>query len=236
MQWFVFVRSQTSVQIRAPQIDQVRQIIQLSWPSMVQQFLFAMHLAVFMWVLSRLGASALAATFSVLNIGLLLVLPAVGLGQAALSLIGKAIAQQDIKRIKQWSRLILTTGLLSSLALLILVWLARDCLANLLLVSRELQHLTSSALPWYALAMVLETLIIILSRCLIVADRRKRAMLWVSLGQWGLFLPLMIWCIPSYGFIMVWWLHIGYRAIVSGILWLNWQQYLQQLKTQGQAS
>ena len=109
-------------------------------------------------------------------------------------------------------------------------------LANLLLVSRELQNLTSTALPWYALAMVLETLIIILSRCLIVAGQRKRAMIWVSLGQWGLFLPLMIWCIPSYGFIMVWWLHIGYRAIVSGILWLSWQHYLQQRKTQGQAS
>ena len=236
MQWIHFARAQNSVQIRAPQLDQIRQLAHLSWPSMVQQFAFAMHLAVFMWVLSRLGASALAATFSVLNIGLLLVLPAVGLGQAALSLIGKAIAQQDATLVKQWSRLILATGLLSSVALLILVWLGRDLLANLLLVSRELQNLTSAALPWYALAMVLETLIIILSRCLIVADQRKRTMIWVSLGQWGLFLPLIIWCIPSYGFIMVWWLHIGYRAIVSAVLWVNWQQYLQQLKTQGQAS
>jgi len=236
MQWLHFVRAQNSIQLRAPQLDQVRQLIHLSWPSMAQQFAFAMHLAVFMWILSRLGASALAATFSVLNIGLLLVLPAVGLGQAALSLIGKAIAQQDAKLIKQWSRLILTTGLLGSLALLVLVWLGREPLANLLLVSLELQHLTSTALPWYALAMVLETLIIILSRCLIVAGQRKRAMIWVSLGQWGLFLPLMIWCIPSYGFMMVWWLHIGYRAIVSGVLWLSWQQYLQPLKTQGQAN
>mgnify|MGYP003972144721 FL=1 len=236
MQWLHFVRAHGSVPLRAPKVDQIRQLIYLGWPSMVQQLAFSMHLAVFMWIVSHLGASALAATFSVLNVGLLLVLPAVGLGQATLSLIGKAIAQQDATRIKQWSRLILITGLLSSVMLLVLVWLGREPLANLLLVSRELQNLTSTALPWYALAMVLETLIIILSRCLIVAGPRKRPFIWVGLGQWGLFLPLMIWCIPSYGFIMVWWLHIGYRAIVSGILWLSWQHYLQQRKTQGQAS
>lgn len=200
-------------------------LLRFTWPPMLQQLAFALHLAVFFWILSQLGVSALAASFAVLNVGLLLILPAIGLGQAALSLIGTAVADGDRERAKKWSILIFRTAVFTALALTLCVAVVSQWLAQLLLVNRELQHLMATALPWYATAMVLETMIIILSRLLLLAGLRKTALVLVIASQWLLFLPLMAWLTPIYGFMSVWWLHIGYRMLGVLLLWLVWRRY-----------
>jgi Na+-driven multidrug efflux pump len=186
-------------------------------------------LAVFFWILSQLGASVLAASFAVLNVGLLLILPAIGLGQAALSLIGPAVANKDTAQAIRWSKLIMRTGLFTALVLMVCVGFMSQWLAQLLLVNRELQQLMATALPWYAIAMVLETIIIILSRFMLLAGLRKTALILVSASQWLLFLPLLAWLAPSYGFMSVWWLHIGYRMLAALLLWLVWRHYINGL-------
>jgi putative MATE family efflux protein len=201
-------------------------LLRCTWPTMLQQLAFALHLAVFFWILSQLGASALAASFAVLNVGLVLILPAIGLGQAALSLIGTAVANGDQDQAKKWSILILRTAVFTALALTLFIAAVSQWLAQLLLVNRELQQLMSTALPWYAIAMVLETIIIILSRFLLLAGLRKTALVLVSASQWLLLLPLMAWLAPTYGFMSVWWLHIGYRMFGVLLLWLVWRRYL----------
>jgi MATE family multidrug resistance protein len=204
-------------------------LLRFTWPPMLQQLAFALHLAVFFWILSQLGASVLAASFAVLNVGLLLILPAIGLGQAALSLIGPAVANKDTAQAIRWSKLIMRTGLFTALVLMVCVGFMSQCLAQLLLVNRELQQLMATALPWYAIAMVLETIIIILSRFMLLAGLRKTALILVSASQWLLFLPLLAWLAPSYGFMSVWWLHIGYRMLGVLLLWLVWRRYINGL-------
>lgn len=212
------------------------QLVKFSWPAMVQQLAFALHLAVFLWLLSWLGASAMAASFSVLNVGLLLVLPAIGLGQSAMTLVGSAMAAGNKPLLQQWSKLILQCGMAIAILLAALTWLSSFWLAEMVLISRDLQQLMASALPWYAIAMVFESAIVILTRCLIVVGRRKTTLILVSLGQWLLFLPLMAWLAPIHGFMLVWWLHIAYRMVVALLLWLSWKRFLSlpQRPTQAQ--
>jgi Na+-driven multidrug efflux pump len=168
----------------------------------------------------------MAASFAVLNVGLLLILPATGLGQAALSLIGTAVANKDKAQVIKWRKLIISTGIFTALVLMVFVGLMNQWLAQLLLVSRELQQLMATALPWYAMAMVLETVIIILSRFLLLTGLQKTTLIVVSSSQWLLFLPLLAWLAPSYGFMFVWWLHIGYRVVTVFLLWLVWRRYI----------
>jgi|TARA_B110001469_G_scaffold108173_1_gene108688 putative MATE family efflux protein len=202
-----------------------RLLLKFSWAPMLQQLMFALHLAIFLWILSQLGASVMAASFAVLNVGLLMVLPAVGLGQAALTLVGTTITTQDPTHAIKWSKLILRTGVLTALVVALCVGLMSPWLAQLLLVNRELQLLMAAALPWYAAAMILETAVIILSRLVLVAGLRKTVLMVVSCSQWLLFLPLLAWLAPSYGFMAVWWLHIGYRVVAVLILWLVWRRH-----------
>jgi Na+-driven multidrug efflux pump len=79
------------------------------------------------------------------------------------------------------------------------------------------------------MAMVLETGIIILSRMVVLTGSRKTVLILVSASQWLVFLPLLAWLAPSYGFMLVWWLHIGYRALSVLLLWLIWRQYIKSL-------
>jgi len=206
-------------------------LLRFTWPPMLQQLAFALHLASFLWILSHLGASVMAASFAVLNVGLLLILPAIGLGQSALSLIGTAMANKDKVKVMAWSKLILATGILTALALALFVGVMAPWFAQLLLVNRELQHLTAMALPWYAAAMVFETCIIILSRFVLLTGLRKIGLIVVTASQWLLFLPLLAWLAPTYGFMAVWWLHIVYRILGVVILWWIWRRYINGLYT-----
>ena len=206
-------------------------LLRFTWPPMLQQLAFALHLALFLWILSQLGASVMAASFAVLNVGLLLILPAIGLGQAALSLIGTAMANKDKVKTMAWSKLILATGILTALALALFVGVMAPWFAQLLLVNRELQQLTAMALPWYATAMILETCIIILSRFVLLTGLRKTGLILVTASQWLLFLPLLAWLAPIYGFMAVWWLHGVYRILAVVILWWIWRRYLKGLST-----
>ena len=201
-------------------------LLRFTWPPMVQQLGFALHLALFLWILSQLGSSVMAASFAVLNVGLLLILPAIGLGQAALSLIGTAVANKDKAQVIKWRKLIIRTGIFTALILMVFVGLMNRWLAQLILVSWELQQLMATALPWYAMAMVLETVIIILSRFLLLIGLQKTTLITVTSTQWLVFLPLLAWLAPSYGFAFVWWLHIGYRVVTVFLLWLVWRRYI----------
>jgi len=207
-------------------LEHWRVLLAFTWPPMLQQFIFALHLAIFLWILSLLGASVMAASFAVLNVGLLLILPAIGLGQATLSVLGAAMVNANKMHVKHWSNLILSTGICIALALAMLVGFMAPWLAQLLLVSRDLQQLTATALPWYAIAMVLETCIVILSRFVLITGRRKTVLILMTASQWLLFLPLLAWLAPAYGFMAVWWLHVGYRVISVFCLWWIWKRYL----------
>lgn len=206
-------------------------LLRFTWPPMLQQLAFALHLALFLWILSQLGASVMAASFAVLNIGMLLILPAIGLGQAALSLMGSAMANKDSFSTLAWSKLIIATGLVSALLLAVVVSIMAPWFAQLLLVNRELQQLTATALPWYAMAMIFETCIIILSRFVLLMGRRKTGFILVTGSQWLLFLPLLAWLAPTYGFMAVWWLHIVYRILTVSTLWCIWRRYIKRLST-----
>ena len=206
-------------------------LLRFTSPPMLQQLAFALHLALFLWILSQLGSSVMAASFAVLNVGLLLILPAIGLGQAALSLMGTAIANKDKVKTIAWSKVILATGILTALALALFVGVMAPWFAQLLLVNRELQQLTAMALPWYATAMILETCIIILSRFVLLTGLRKTGLILVTASQWLLFLPLLAWLAPIYGFMAVWWVHGVYRILAVVILWWIWRHYLKGLPT-----
>lgn len=190
-----------------------------SWPPILQQLAFSLHLAVFLYLVSLLGASAMAAAFAVLNVGLVMILPAVGLGQAAFNLIGSS-HHTDPALALRWSRLIIGASAISAIILALIITYSASFIASLLVVNRELQLLTQLALPWYACAMILESLIIVLSRLALISGSHKAVFAISSSSQWLVFLPLLLILGPMYGFIAIWWVHIGYRMLV--IIALGW--------------
>ncbi|MCB9682572.1 MAG: hypothetical protein H6733_13995 [Alphaproteobacteria bacterium] len=70
-------------------------LLRLSVPSAIQQQLFATGLVVLFWILGGIGAEQVAAANVLINVTLVAILPGIGLGLAAASLVGQALGRGD---------------------------------------------------------------------------------------------------------------------------------------------
>jgi putative MATE family efflux protein len=194
-------------------------MIRMALPGAIQQLAFALHLAVLLWIISKLGATALAASFTVLNIGLVILLPLMGLAQATSSLVAQA---QRPDYAWKWSKLALQSSIGSGLLSLLIIVLMLDYILPLMLVNREIIKLANLALPVYAFALVFDSFIQIASRSLIATQAARNVAIINILAQWAILLPITAWLVPMYGYMTIWWLQVIYRLSLGLGLWGYW--------------
>lgn len=206
------------------------------WPSMlkaglpgaIQQLAFTLHLAVLLWIISSLGATPLASAFTVLNIGLVILLPLMGIAQATSSLVAKTWSTStDIAY--QWSRLACLTAFGFGILCWLLVSLFKQPLLTLILINRELVLLAGLALPIYAFALVFDSLSQIATRSLIATQAPRKGAIINIIAQWGLLLPITAMAAPGYGFMAIWWLQVAYRLLLGLGLWATWRWHISKL-------
>ena len=197
-------------------------------PGAIQQLAFTLHLAVLLWIISSLGATPLAAAFTVLNIGLVILLPLMGIAQATSSLVAKTWST-SASIAYQWSRLACLTAFGLGILALLLVSLIKQPLLDLMLVNRELVLLAGMALPIYALALIFDSLSQIATRSLIATQAPRKGAIINIIAQWGLLLPITAISAPIYGFMAIWWLQVGYRLLLGIGLWATWRSHISKL-------
>ena len=202
-------------------------MFRVALPSALQQLAFALHLAILLWIISSQGATALAASFAVLNLGLIILLPLQGIAQASSSLIAKNFTAAD-NQAWQWSKLAMFTGLVCGLLCWLLVSITQPLFLPLILVNREIILLASIAIPIYAFALIFDSLGQIATRSLVATQATKRAAAVNILSQWGLLLPISAWLVPVYGFIAIWIIQVIYRLLLGVGLWLYWAKHARQ--------
>ena len=70
-------------------------MLRLSIPTGIQQFFFAAGLTAFFWILGRVGTAELAASNVLVQLLLVAILPGLGSGMAAASLVSQALGRKD---------------------------------------------------------------------------------------------------------------------------------------------
>ncbi len=198
-------------------------IIRLGWPASLQQLQFTVHLLILFLLVSQLGASALAVTFVVLNVGLLLILPSIGMGQATMTLVGQALGNNQFQLAHRWGKFVALRSLMLGIIIAVLINIFNQYIISSLIVNPALQTLAASALQIYALALAIDSVGMVLGRAMMARGNGPTALLIGLIGQWGLFLPLIWFVTPSYGFIAIWWCQLGYRVCTSILMWFFWQ-------------
>src|SRR5690606_4873737 len=78
---------------RAPQRSQLGQLFRLSLPSSIQQLFFSAGFVVTFWIIGQVGTREMAAATVILNLTLVGLLPGLGLGLAASTLVGQALGR-----------------------------------------------------------------------------------------------------------------------------------------------
>ena len=214
-----------------PERQTLASVVRLGLPLGIQQLLFAGSFVALFWILGQVGTTATAAANVVLNLMLVAILPAMGLGIAAATLVGNALGRGQAEDAARWgwevSRL---AGVALGLLGLLMVLLPRLWL-GLFIVDLATLELAVVPLQVFGLAVGLDAVGVVLMQALVGAGASRVTMMVSVAHQWGLFLPAAYLIGPVFGFGLtgIWLAQGGYRllmTLVFAVLWRrgSWQQ------------
>ncbi|WP_346799247.1 MATE family efflux transporter [Halomonas sp. Bachu 37] len=198
----------------------------LAVPHSLQQLWFAAGYAVLFCLLGRIDTASVALGHVLINLSLLLILPGVGLGVAAMSLVGEALGRDARHEAHRWGWDVLRVAwwCLAALALPMLV--VPERVLGIFLTDPEIIDMGLLPLRLTAVMIVLDAAALVLAQALLGAGAQRTVMS-LTLGmQWLVFLPLA-WLVGvelGYGLLGVWWVQLGYRILNSAGFVLIWQR------------
>jgi Na+-driven multidrug efflux pump len=200
-------------------------MMRLSIPAGMQSFFFAAGLTAFFWIIGRIGTAELAASNVLVQLLLVALLPGVGFGLAAASLVGQALGRDDRDDAVTWgwdvSRLAMVVVGIGALVGVVVP----DLLLRIFLHDEQTIVLARLPLRLLGATMVVETLGSVLMNALLGAGASKTVMVVSVTLQWGLFLPVAFLVGPVLGFGMsaVWAAQVGYRCLQGLIFASIWR-------------
>lgn len=207
--------------IPAPAI--ASRLIGLSLPNSLQQTLFATGYLTLFWIIGLIGPLSLAIGHVLVNLSLLMILPAVGLGMASTSLVGKALGEGKEAEARQWGTDVVKVAVLMlSLIALPLLFFPKEILSLFIIENSGIEY-GAPLLQLTALMVIIDAAAIVLTQALLGAGASRLVMTVSVTLQWGFFLPLALVFGPYLGFglVGIWCVQIIYRALNTiAFLWL----------------
>lgn len=88
---------------KRPSLSQLGVLLRLSTPMGLNQLAFSGGLTAMFWIIGRVGTAELAAANVLINIMLVAILPGLGFGMAAASLVGQALGKREPDDASQWA-------------------------------------------------------------------------------------------------------------------------------------
>jgi putative MATE family efflux protein len=209
-----------------PDRSTVRTMLQLSIPSGFRQLFFAAGLTALFWIVGRVSTTALAAANVVINLMLVAILPGIGLGLAAASLVGQALGRGDAADAKQWGWEVVKLGIVGMGAVGLPMLLLPDLLLSGFI--HQAATLAEARIPLRIIGGVIaiDAVGLVLQNALLGAGDSTRVMLVVVSLQWLLFLPAayIVGPVLGYGLVGIWIAQAVYRAVQAGLLATLWQR------------
>lgn len=209
-----------------PEHDLLRRMLHVSVPAGVQQAFFAGGMTAFLFIVGRMGTAELAATNVLLNLVLLGVLPGLGFGLAAASLVGQALGRRDAQDARRWGwDVVLLASVCVALVSVPALVVPRPLLS---LFIHERATLAMAVLPLRVVAasLCVDTVGLVLMQALIGAGDTRRVMVASVMLQWLVFLPAawMIGPTLGLGLAAIWLAWCLYRLLQTFVFACFWQQ------------
>ena len=209
-----------------PRFADIRAMLQLSLPNSLQQLFFATGITVLFWIIGQIGTAELAVAHILINLALLLILPGVGMGMAATTLVSHSLGEQQPQEAYRWGWDVVKVAALLLFILGLPFWLAPQLVLQIFTQDPELLALGEWPLRITGLGMTLDATALVLTQALLGAGA-SRTVMSVNLGsQWLLFLPCayLLGPVLGGGLLAVWLLQSLYRIITSVIFAILWQR------------
>ncbi len=199
--------------------------MRLSLPSGIQQLAFAAGFVATYWIVGLVGTRELAAASVLINVTLVAILPGLGMGLAAATLVGQALGRGDSDRCRAWGWDVVKVASIGLTVLGIPMWLLPD----LILGGFIYDPLTVAVGRWpmrlVGLTMVVEALGLVLMHSLLGAGDVRRVMVVAITTQWIVFLPLayLVGPVLGFGLIGIWVMQGVYRTAQAVFFYRFWK-------------
>ncbi|SFH72582.1 MATE family efflux transporter [Modicisalibacter xianhensis] len=200
--------------------------LRLAIPHSTQQVWFAGGYAVLFWILGMIGTASVAVGHVLVNLSLLMILPGVGLGLAAMSLVGQALGRETPDDAHRWGWDVVHVAWACLALLAMPMVLFPDAILAFFLHNADLIAMGRLPLRLTAIMIVLDAAAIVLGQALLGAGANRTVMAVTLCSQWLIFLPLAWWVgvVQEHGLVGVWWVQLGYRCLNSLWFVLIWQR------------
>ena len=210
---------------KLPTRADTRRLIQVSMPSGIHQMFFSAGFLAMFWIIGRVGTAEVAAANVLINLMLVALLPGMGLGLAAATLVGQALGRKNIDEAAGWGWDVVKIAVVGLTVLgLPMVIMPRALLSAIYTLDSETLELALWPLRLIGLSMIFEAVGTILQNALLGAGDTRRVMKVAIVNQWGLFMPLayLVGPVLGYGLTGIWLLQVGFRILQACIFSLYW--------------
>lgn len=210
-----------------PDKETVRTMLKLSVPNGLQQVFFAGGLTCLFWIIGKIGTAELAAANVLINVNLVGILPALGLGLAASSLVGQALGRGDAEDARRWGWDVVRVGFLVLGCIAAPMVLFPEAILDVF-VGDDPHVIEAGALPLRigGLGLLLESVGMVLMNALLGAGDTRRVALIATGLQWFVQLPLvyLVGPVMGFGLLGVWLVQGGGRALQTVVFAALWQK------------
>lgn len=199
-------------------------VFQQALPNSIQSLFFSAGLTVLFWIIGQIGSDEVAVAHALITLLLFIILPAMGIGMAAATLVGQALGKAEPEEAYYWGwRVICVATVIMCVPGLILV-AAPEAILGIFLHEPALIELGRIPVIFTGMMVLNEALVMILSQALLGAGAATLVMRVTVLTQWLIFLPLAWLAGPwaGYGLLSVWVLYGGQRMINAAIFSYYW--------------
>lgn len=211
---------------RRPHFSEVKTLVRLSLPNSIQQFFFSGGFLATYWIIGQVGTSELAAANVLLNLTMLALLPGLGFGLTAATLVGQALGRADPADARQWGFDVTKFASLIMITICLpMVFIPEQVISTLYRLDANTLALAVWPMRIAGLTIVFDAFGMVLMQALLGAGDTRRVMVVSIANQWVLFLPLayILGPVLGFGLIEIWLWQACYRGFQAFIFYRFWQ-------------
>jgi putative MATE family efflux protein len=209
-----------------PSREQIRALLKLGMPTCIQQLLFSGGFTALFWIVGQVGTAELAIANVLVNISLLAVLPGIGFGLAATTLVSQALGRQDPADAHRWAWDVYKVAAVVFAALAVPILLAAGPILDVFLRDDALVAIGRFPMQLIGVGILVDGLGLVMMHALLGAGATGLVMK-VSVGmQWLLFLPIayLLGPVLGLGLAAIWIGMTLYRGVQSVIFVAAWEK------------
>lgn len=204
----------------------IRSILKISIPSALQQLFFAGGFTALFWIIGKVGTDQLAAANAITSVMLVAILPCIGLGIGAATLVGQSLGRQEPHNAYRWGWDVAKMAIIFALGLSSIFYIFTDAIMGIFLTEPEALRIAHWPFKLSALIIVIDAVGLVFLNALNGAGSTKPTLYVSIISQWLLFLPVAWYLGPflGKGLTVIWIAYSLYRVTQTGaFVWL-WQR------------